>query len=107
LFGFTTPIPAPFGTERTGYLVTDIDKAINAARATGADVVVTPFPDPIGMDAVIQWPGGVMTQVYWHTAKPLYAPLVNVPENRVYVSVDRADDFLHSFLAFSGGRVVS
>jgi predicted enzyme related to lactoylglutathione lyase len=107
LFGFKTPIPTPFGAERTGYLVTDMDAAIRAARATGADVVVTPFPDPIGMDAVIQWPGGVMTQIYWHTIAPSYAPFVKVPENRVYVSVDRAEDFLHSFLAFSGGRVVS
>jgi hypothetical protein len=107
LFGFKTPIPAPFGAERTGYLVTDMDAAIKEARATGADVVVTPFPDPIGRDAVIQWPGGVMTQIYWHTTAPSYAPFVKVPENRVYVSVDRAEDFLHSFLAFSGGRVVS
>jgi hypothetical protein len=69
--------------------------------------VVTPFPDPIGIDAVIQWPGGVMTQIYWHTTAPSYAPFVKVPENRVYVSADRVEDFLHSFLAFSGGRVVS
>jgi hypothetical protein len=27
LFGFKTPIPYPFGAERTGYLVTDIDEA--------------------------------------------------------------------------------
>ena len=107
LFGFTTPIPVPFGAERTGYMVSDMDQAIKAARATGADIVVTPFPDPIGMDAVIQWPGGVMTQIYWHTTKPSYAPFVKVPENRVYVSADRAEDFLHSFLAFSDGRVVS
>ena len=31
-FGFETPIPAPFGLERTGYLVTDIDAAVTAAR---------------------------------------------------------------------------
>src|ERR1700722_12271385 len=54
LFGFKTPIPFPFGAERTGYLVTDIDVAIKAARAAGADVLVEPFPDPIGRDAVIQ-----------------------------------------------------
>lgn len=107
LFGFKTPVPAPFGAERTGYMVRDMDQAVKAARATGADVVVTPFPDPIGMDAVIQWPGGVMTQIYWHTTVPSYAPFVKVPENRVYVSADRAEEFLHSFLAFSGGRVVS
>ena len=30
LFGFKTPIPYPFGYERTGYLVTDMDQAIAA-----------------------------------------------------------------------------
>src|SRR5262245_46095274 len=55
LFGFKTPIPYPFGSERTGYLVTDMDTAVKAARAAGADVLVSPFPDPIGRDAVIQW----------------------------------------------------
>jgi hypothetical protein len=70
LFGFKTPIPFPFGAERTGYLVTDMDVAIKAARAAGADVLVEPFPDPIGKDAVIQWPGGVNTQIYWHTKAP-------------------------------------
>ena len=28
VFGFTTPIPYPFGAERTGYLVTDMDQAV-------------------------------------------------------------------------------
>src|SRR5277367_2098765 len=64
VFGFKTPIPYPFGAERTGYLVTDLDVAIKAARSAGADVLVEPFPDPIGRDAVIQWPGGVNTQIY-------------------------------------------
>jgi hypothetical protein len=107
LFGFTTPVPFPFGAERTGYLVTDMDAAIMAAKATGADVVVTPFPDPIGTDAVIEWPGGVKTQIYWHTTKPSYAPFVRIPENRVYLSPDRADPFVQSFLSFSSGRVVN
>jgi predicted enzyme related to lactoylglutathione lyase len=107
LFGFKTPIPAPFGAERTGYLVTNMDAAIRAARASGGEVVVTPFPDPIGVDAMIRFPGGVMTQLYWHTKTPSYAPFVHVPDNRVYVSEDAADAFLRSFLAFSGGSVVS
>ncbi len=59
VFGFKTPIPYPFGTERTGYLVTDMAKAVRAARANGADVLVATFPDPIGRDTIIQWPGGV------------------------------------------------
>jgi predicted enzyme related to lactoylglutathione lyase len=107
VFGFKTPIPYPFGGERTGYLVTDMDEAVHAAKATGADVLVAPFDDPIGRDAIIQWPGGVNTQLYWHTTAPSYAPLQSVPENRVYVSQDRADAFVSSFLAFSHGSLVS
>jgi predicted enzyme related to lactoylglutathione lyase len=107
VFGFTTGIPYPFGAERTGYLVRDLDKAVAAARAAGADVQVAPFPDPIGRDAVVQWPGGINMQLYWHTVAPSYAALQTVPENRVYVSPDRATAFLKSFLAFSGGRTVA
>jgi predicted enzyme related to lactoylglutathione lyase len=107
VFGFKTPIPYPFGLERTGYLVTDVDEAIRAAKAAGADILVAPFNDPIGRDAVIQWPGGVNTQLYWHTTAPSYAPLQTIPENRVYVSPDRVDAFVRSFLGLSHGRVVS
>ena len=107
VFGFKTPIPYPFGAERTGYLVTNLDTAIKAARAAGADVTVTPFNDPIGRDAIIQWPGGVNMQLYWHTAAPSYKALQTVPENRVYVSTDRAAAFVRSFLAFSHGKVLS
>ena len=107
VFGFKTPIPYPFGLERTGYLVTDMDVAVHAARATGEDVLVAPFDDPIGRDAVIQWPGGVNTQLYWHTTAPSYASLQSVPENRVYAYTDKADEFVRSFLAFSHGRVAS
>ena len=107
VFGFKTPIPYPFGLERTGYLVTDMDEAVRAAKATGADVLVTAFNDPIGRDAIIQWPGGVDTQLYWHTTPPSYTPLQTIPENRVYVSPDRVDAFVRSFLAFSHGSVVS
>ena len=107
VFGFKTPIPWPFGFERTGYLVTDMDAAVASARAAGADVLVSTFPDPIGRDVVIQWPGGVNMQLYWHTAAPSYKSLQTVPENRVYVSADRADAFVHSFLAFSHGKTVS
>jgi predicted enzyme related to lactoylglutathione lyase len=107
VFGFKTPVPYPFGLERTGYLVTDMDEAIRAAKTTGADVLVAAFNDPIGQDAIIQWPGGVNTQLYWHTTAPSYVSLQSIPENRVYVSLDRADAFVPSFLAFSHGSVVS
>jgi hypothetical protein len=107
LFGFKTPIPYPFGAERTGYLVTDMDKAITLAKASGADLIVAAFPDPIGRDAVIQWPGGINMQIYWHTTKPSYAAYETIPENRVYLSPGRADAFTRDFLRFSHGKVVS
>ncbi len=107
VFGFKTPIPYPFGLERTGYLITDMEEAIRAAKATGADVLVAAYNDPVGRDVIIQWPGGVNTQLYWHTTAPSYTPLQTTPENRVYVSPGRADAFVRSFLAFSHGTVVS
>ena len=107
VFGFKTPVPYPFGVERMGYLVTNLDGAVRAAQADGADLLVTPFDDPIGKDAVIQWPGGVNMQLYWHTTPPSYPALQTIPENRVYVSPERAPAFVKSFLAFSRGKVVS
>jgi predicted enzyme related to lactoylglutathione lyase len=107
VFAFQTPIPFPFGEERTGYLVTDMDAAIREARAAGADVIVEPFKDPIGRDAVIEWPGGLKMQLYWHFTAPNYPPLETVPDNRVYVSRDAADRLVASFVRFSHGRVVS
>ena len=68
---------------------------------------LTDLDDPIGKDAVIQWPGGVNMQLYWHTSQPSYPALTTVPENRVYVSPERAPAFVKSFLTFSHGKVVS
>ena len=107
VFGYRTPIPWPFGVERAGYLVTDLDAATSAAREAGADVLVAPFKDPIGRDAIVQWPGGVTMQLYWHTTPPSYPALRTIPENRVYVSPDRVAAFTRSFLAFSRGKTVS
>jgi predicted enzyme related to lactoylglutathione lyase len=107
VFGFKTPMPYPFGAERTGYLVNDFDKAISAARAAGADVIVAPFTDPIGRDAIIQWPGGVNMQIYWHNTPPNYDSLITIPENRVYVSPDRANLFIQGFINFSKGNIIT
>ena len=107
VFGYTTPVPFPFSTERAGYLVSDMDLAVSAARANGAALIVAPFNDAIGKDAVIQWPGGVNMQLYWHTTPPSYPALQTIPEGRVYVSPDRVTSFTQSFLGFSHGKIVS
>ncbi|OEZ91844.1 VOC family protein [Duganella phyllosphaerae] len=107
VFAFQTPIPYGFGNERTGYLVTDINTARDAAVEAGADVVVEPFDDPIGKDVLIQWAGGVNMQLYWHTKAPSYAPLHSVPDNRVYVSKVSADKFVTQFKTFAHAKVVA
>ncbi|MFB6877470.1 glyoxalase [Streptomyces sp. NPDC056323] len=107
VFDFKTPAPYPFGAERTGWLMSDFDKGVRLARQSGAQLVVAPFDDPIGRDAIVQFPGGVNAQLYWHTKAPSYQPLESVPDNRVYLTTDSADPFLHSYLRFTGGRIVS
>jgi hypothetical protein len=107
VLGFKTPIPYPFGAERTGYLVTDIDTAVRLAKTHHAEVVVAPFDDPIGRDAIIRWPGGIDMQLYSHRVRSIKPKLQTVPENRVYVSPDSADAFVRNFVAFSRGTVVS
>ncbi|KVD36584.1 glyoxalase [Burkholderia sp. MSMB1072] len=107
VFGFKTPIPYPFCSERTGYLVTDMDVAVKSAREHGADVIVDTFADPIGRDAIVTWAGGVNMQLYWHTQAPHYDALQTIPENRVYVSPQSARKFVHDFVKFSKGKVVS
>jgi hypothetical protein len=107
IFAYQTPVPFPFGEERTGYLVTDMDQAIQVARAAGAEVLVEPYKDPIGMDAVIQWPGGVKMQLYWHFKRSTNPRLETVPDNRIYVSQDQADNFVRGFAAFANAKVVA
>jgi hypothetical protein len=107
ILAFETPIPYPFGLERTGYLVTDVDRAVDAARTLGAAVIVAPFNDPIGRDAVIQWPGGVNMQFYAHVTRPSYPALTFTPENRIYVSPDKADEFVACFVVFTHGKIAS
>jgi hypothetical protein len=46
-------------------------------------------------------------QLYWHRTPPNFARLHNIPESRVYVSPDRADDFIRDFGAFAQAIVVS
>jgi len=106
VFAFQSPVPFPFGEERTGNLVTDMDQALKAARAAGAEVIVEPFKDPIGVDTIIQWPGGLKMQLYAHFKPSTNPRLETIPDNRVYVSPDRADNFVSGFVRFSQGKIV-
>lgn len=107
VFGFLTPMPYPFGAERTGYLVSDLDGAVASALKHGATRLITTFPDPIGRDVVVQWAGGVNMQLYWHTTKPNYPALATVPENRIYLTTDAADTFIKQWTGFAHAKVTS
>ncbi|WP_336298303.1 hypothetical protein [Sphingomonas sp. QA11] len=63
--------------------------------------------DQIGRDVLVQWPGSMNMQFYWHTTKPSYAPLATIPENRLYLTADAADSFVAGWIAFSHGRIVT
>lgn len=106
-FEFISPVPYPFGTERTGWLMSNFDAGVQQAHDAGAAVIVAPFTDPIGRDAVVQFPGGVNTQLYWHTTPPSYPPLAAVPDNRIYLPMESVDKFLASYLNFTQGTVES
>lgn len=107
VFGYVTPVPAPFGAERNGVLVADFNAAIAAARMAGAGVTVAPFEDAIGRNAIVQWPGGINMQICWRP-KPAHLPeLTTIPENRVYVAPEQADAFIRAYLAFSQGKIVA
>ena len=46
-------------------------------------------------------------QLYSHTTPPSYEKLQTIPENRVYLSMGKADEFIKDFLRFSRGKVAS
>ncbi|HEY6302352.1 MAG TPA: hypothetical protein VIX14_04740 [Terriglobales bacterium] len=43
----------------------------------------------------------------WHFRPSTNPPLETIPDNRVYVSKDQADNFVRSFVGFADGKVVS
>ncbi|MFJ7497622.1 hypothetical protein ACIQZB_42270 [Streptomyces sp. NPDC097727] len=44
--------------------MSDFDKGVRLARQSGAQLVVAPFDDPIGWDAIVQFTGGIDARLY-------------------------------------------
>jgi hypothetical protein len=105
VFQFTTPIPYPFGAESIGDMVSNFSAGVSQAVRSGAYLVVSPFDDPVGQDAVVQFPGGIDIQLWRHFSPPSFAPSATVPESRFYLPPDAAAAFIRDFLAFSGGQI--
>jgi hypothetical protein len=86
IFGFKTPIPYPFGAERTGYLVVDLDAAVRAAQSDGANIPCgaicgshwTRRGDPVaGRDqhaTVCPWDAAVVREAADDPGKPSLSP---------------------------------
>ncbi|MFE5084351.1 MULTISPECIES: VOC family protein [Streptomyces] len=106
VFDFHTDAPYPFRQERTGWGVVDVDAAVKAAKRSGAYELVSPFNDVAGRDAIIQFPGGLNTQLWLNFTVPKLPKLTTVPENRVYITADTLRPFLSSYLRFTHGKVV-
>src|SRR5258707_593595 len=64
VFAFQTPIPYPFGDERTGYLVTDIAATLAKAEAAGAKVLFTPYQTGKGKTSIVEFPGGYIAEIH-------------------------------------------
>ncbi|QNT78316.1 glyoxalase [Entomobacter blattae] len=106
VFDFATALPAPFGQERTGFMVSDLQQALLTARQLGAKALIETFGDAIGNDAVIIWPNGVQMQLFQFFKPSQYAPLQTVPENRLYIPLEGADEFIRQFSIFSGSALI-
>jgi hypothetical protein len=107
VFDFRSGIPYPYGDERGGDLVSDFNEGVADALRSGASLVVSPYHDAIGRDCIVQFPGGVDINLYWHTTPPSYPRLASVPESRVYLEPEPANSFIRDWLAFSGGHIVT
>jgi hypothetical protein len=107
VFQFKTPIPYPFGQESIGDMVSNFSVGVNRAVRSGAYLVVTPFNDPVGRDAIVQFPGGIDIQLWKHTSPTSFAPLRTIPESRFYLPPDAAAAFIRDFKAFSHGRIAA
>jgi hypothetical protein len=105
VFDFTTPIPYPFGQESVGDMVSGFSQGVAAAVHSGATVLVAPFNDPVGKDAIVQFPGGVDIQLWKHNSPTVFKKLATIPDNRFYLDPAAADAFIRDWLAFSHGRV--
>ena len=107
VFGFKTPIPYPFGAERTGYLVTNLDAAVDRRPGTRRGRPGR-LRSPIRSAATRSCNGRAASTCNSTGTRPRQVRRCQtVPENRVYVSAEQAEAFIRRLLAFSQGKVVS
>jgi hypothetical protein len=57
-------LPYPYGRELTGYEVADLRDTLTKAAASGATVLVEPFTSDGRTSAIVQFPGGYITEIH-------------------------------------------
>ncbi|MCU1719535.1 hypothetical protein [Pseudomonas sp. 5P_3.1_Bac2] len=99
--------PFPMGKEAVGFGVADMDTAVQVAQAAGAKILRrwTVFGN---QEAMIEWPGGVRIQFYAYAGE---VPVIEIKEStsntRYYLEPDAAAQFVGTFVAATGGTVLS
>jgi hypothetical protein len=63
------PIPYPYGREIMGYEVADLQGTIAKAKNAGATVLVGPYTSDQRMAAMVQFPGGYVTEIHSEVKK--------------------------------------
>ena len=105
VFGFKTPMPYPFGRRTHGLSGDRSRRRRRAAQADGADVLVSSVQRsdrPGRRDPVAR--RREHAALLAHDAA-LVPALKTIPENRVYVSPERANDFSQLSRRFRTGKV--
>jgi hypothetical protein len=64
VFGYKTPVPYPFGLERTGYLVTNLGETLAKAKGAGATILVGPYQADQRQASFVQFPGGYIAEIH-------------------------------------------
>ncbi|WP_265443717.1 hypothetical protein [Flexivirga meconopsidis] len=105
LFGFSTPIPYPFGQDKHGYRIRRRDEMIGRATEAGLDFAVAPFDDLGGLQSIVRLPGGSALQFYEPPAEMGFPELTHIPEARIYLGPLTIDPFLAAFTTLTRGTV--
>jgi predicted enzyme related to lactoylglutathione lyase len=57
-------LPWPYGRERTGYAVADLDATLARAKDAGVDVIVPPHGAGGRRTAMVRFPGGYIAEIH-------------------------------------------
>ena len=63
-------LPYPYGREVTGYEVPNLIDTLTKAKAAGVEILVAPYTADQRTSAIVQFPGGYISEIHSITGKP-------------------------------------